>query len=102
MELLVCELAGSPEGRVRRRQKKTRQVSGRRHLGAHLRAQIVDQGQALRRFEMPEGPAVAGIEPLRQRSNLVDRADTLANRYRAVGTHQRLVPFLGVDQIRAW
>ena len=57
--------------------------------------------EALRRFEMPEGPAVAGVEALRQRADAVDRADRVAERHRAVGAHQRLVLLLGVDELGA-
>src|SRR5262249_26839414 len=44
----------------------------RRHPGAHLRAQGVDRDEALGGVNMPEGPAVAGVEALRQRADAVD------------------------------
>ena len=40
-------------------------------------------------FDVPEGPAVAGGEPLSQRADLVDRADRRPERERAVRAHQR-------------
>ena len=58
------------------------------------------ENQALRRLEMPEGPAVAGVEALHQRADAVDRADCVAERNRAVGAHQRLVP--GAWRRPAW
>src|SRR6188474_3770472 len=71
------------------------------HLRAHLGAQIVDQGQAGLGLDMPEGPAVAGVEPLRERADAMDGAYFFAERDRAVRAHQRLVPLLGVDELRA-
>ena len=41
------------------------------------------------RAAMPEGPAVAGGQALRQRADLVDRADRWPGGERAVGAHQR-------------
>ena len=58
--------------------------------------------QPLRRLHMPEGPAVAGFETLCQCADAVDRADRFAKRERPVGTHQRLMPLLGVDERDAW
>ena len=55
------------------------------HLGAHLRAECVDRFQALRRLDVPEGPDVAGVQPLRQRADAVDRADAVAEGECAVG-----------------
>ena len=71
------------------------------HLRPHARAQRVDDGRALRRLDVPEGPAVAGLETLRQRADPVDRADRFAERERAVGAHQRLMPALGIDELCA-
>ena len=50
---------------------------------------------------MPEGPAVAGFQALRQRADAVDGADGFAERNGAVGAHQRLDLALGVEQARA-
>ena len=52
-----------------------RKSLGRAQAFANLRAQIVDRRQAAVFLVMPEGPAVAGGQPLRQRAGLVDRAD---------------------------
>ena len=45
------------------------------HRRAHSCAQVVDRGQAAAALDVPERPAVAGGQPLRQRADLVDRAD---------------------------
>src|SRR5262245_50244537 len=50
---------------------------------------------------MPEGPAVAGFEPLCDGANAVDRADCSAERDGAVGAHQCSRTALGVDETRA-
>ena len=71
------------------------------HLRAHLGAQIVDRGEPLAGLDMPEGPAVAGFQPLRDRAHAMDRADLLAEHDRAVGAHQHLVALFGVHQIDA-
>jgi hypothetical protein len=60
-----------------------------RHLRAHFGAQLVDQAQAFRGFDVPEGPAVAGLGALRQRPDAVDRTDLVAECDRAVGTSSR-------------
>ena len=67
--------------------------SARAHLGAHPGAQVVDHGEALGRLDVPEGPAVARLEPLRERADAVDRADAAAVGERAVCPHQcRVAP----------
>ena len=71
------------------------------HLRPHARAQGVDHGQTLRRLHVPKSPAVAGLEPLRQSADPVDRADRLAECNCAVGAHQRPMPALGVDELYA-
>ena len=50
--------------------------------------------------EVPEGPAVAGVEPLHQRADAVDRADVVAGAERAVGAHLGLVAGAGVGEDR--
>src|SRR5690348_3076508 len=50
---------------------------------------------------MPEGPAVAGLEPLCQCADPVDRANGPTESDGAVGTHQRRMTALGVDKARA-
>ena len=50
-------------------------------------AQFVDQGQTPAPLDVPEGPAVAGGEPLHERADLVDRADGGSRGERAVGPH---------------
>ena len=58
-------------------------------ISARIRARSASiDGQALRRFDVPEGPAVAGFEALRQRADAMDRTDRFAERDRAVGAHQ--------------
>ena len=47
---------------------------------------------------MPKRPAVARFKSLRQRADAVDRADGLAQCKRAVGTNERAMPTLGVDE----
>src|SRR3954466_6432598 len=42
-------------------------------LGPDLGAQCVDRDQPRGRVDVPERPAVAGLEPLRQRADAVDR-----------------------------
>src|SRR5262249_2124507 len=69
-----------------------------RHLGAHLRAQLVDQAKAFVGLDVPEGPAVAGLGPLRQRADAVNRADLVAKRDRAVGAYQRTIALARVHQ----
>jgi hypothetical protein len=49
-----------------------------RHVGADLRAQVVDQGEALLGLDVPERPAVAGFESLSERADPMDRADLVA------------------------
>src|SRR4029077_2167085 len=66
-----------------------------------LGAQRVDQGQRALLLDVPEGPAVARLEALRQRADAVDRADRLAERDRAVGAYQRLHAALGVGELVA-
>src|SRR5882762_10387374 len=58
-----------------------------------LRPQRVDERERALAFHVPEGPAVAGLQALRQRADAVDRAHGTAERNGAVGAHQRLVPF---------
>src|ERR1700722_10139065 len=65
-------------------------------FGPELGAQGVDQGEVALALDMPEGPAVAGFEALRQRADAVDRADGVAECDRAIGAHQRLVAALGL------
>src|SRR5205085_4344351 len=48
---------------------------------------------------VPEGPAVAGVETLRQCAGAMDRADHVAERDRAVGPHQRRVPASRIDEL---
>src|SRR5262249_18458452 len=74
---------------------------GGRHLRPDSRAQAVDRNEALRRLQVPEGPAVAGLEPLRQRADAMDGANAFAQRNGAVGAHQRLHLALGVAETRA-
>src|SRR5262245_1642376 len=69
-----------------------------RQAFADLGAEAVDRRELLVALDMPEGPAVAGLEPLSERTDAVDRADRLAERDRAVGAHQRLHLALGVEQ----
>src|SRR5262245_4130824 len=45
------------------------------HLRAYLGAQRIDRYQLLAGVDVPEGPAVAGLEPLRQRADPVDGTD---------------------------
>src|SRR5579883_3673011 len=71
------------------------------HLTADLGAELVDQLQALLGLDMPEGPAVAGLGALRHCADAVDGADLVAEHDRAVGAHQRTMPLLGVDELRA-
>src|SRR6516162_7372540 len=68
------------------------------HLGPHARTQRVDEGEPLRRFHVPEGPAVAGFEALCKRADAVDRTDRFAKRKGAIGAHQSVMPLLGVDE----
>src|SRR5580692_1744593 len=71
------------------------------HLRAHLRPKRVDHGQALRRLDVPEGPAVASFQPLRQSTDAMDRADSFAERERAVGADQRAMAAFGVNELDA-
>src|SRR5919204_5245767 len=73
----------------------------RRHFGADFGAQLVNQLQAVSGLDMPEGPTVAGLRTLRNRTDAVDRADLVAEHDGAVGAHQSDVPLLGIDQFRA-
>src|ERR1700726_4622652 len=59
-----------------------------RRFCAELGAQRVDRGEPAPGLHVPEGPAVAGFEPLRDRADAVDRADHVAERDRAVRAHQ--------------
>src|ERR1700733_15244801 len=47
---------------------------------------------------MPKAPAVAGVEPLGQRADTMDRADGLPERQRTVSADDRRMPPFGVDQ----
>src|SRR5581483_7389799 len=71
------------------------------HLGADHGAIGVDGGETLVGLHVPESPAVAGLEPLRQRADAVNGTDAFAEADGAVGAHQRLVPALGVDEVLA-
>jgi hypothetical protein len=42
------------------------------HVGAYLRPQRVDGGEPATGFDVPEGPAVAGLEALGDRTDAVD------------------------------
>src|SRR5215471_5565998 len=55
-------------------------ASARSDLRPDLGAQRIDRDQAGRRLHVPEGPAVAGFEPLGKRADTMDRADRLAIR----------------------
>ena len=46
----------------------------RQGSGAQLLAQHVDRHQRAVQLELPEGPAIAGIQTLHMRAHLVDRA----------------------------
>src|SRR5262249_20766874 len=70
----------------------------RLHPGPDLGAQRVDQRERALLRDVPERPAVARLEALRQRADAVDRADRVAERHRAVGAHQRLDAPLGVRE----
>jgi hypothetical protein len=54
-----------------------------------LCSQGVDQGQRASALDVPEGPAVARFETLGERADAVNRADSIAERDRAIGPHQR-------------
>src|ERR1700691_2062804 len=47
---------------------------------------------------MPKGPAVAGVEPLGQRADTMDRADGSPERKRTVSADDCRMPPFGVDQ----
>src|SRR5579883_2545988 len=66
-----------------------------------LRPKCVDEHERALAFHVPEGPAVAGFQPLRKRADAMDRANGIAKRDGAVGAHQRLVAALGIEQVRA-
>src|SRR6202035_4408462 len=72
-----------------------------RHGGADLRAEAVDRREPALRLHVPEGPAVARLEALRERADAVDRADRVAERDCAVGAHQRFHLALGVGELVA-
>src|SRR5262249_14342520 len=59
----------------------------RRHLRPDLRAQRIDREQAVPRIDVPEGPAVARLQALRQRANAVNRADPLTQADPAAAPH---------------
>src|ERR1700677_797625 len=67
------------------------------HRRPHRRAQIVDQHALSRALDMPERPAVASGQPLRERADLVDRADRRAQRQGAVDADQGPIASPGVD-----
>src|ERR1700730_19340109 len=75
--------------------------SSRSRLRPDLRAQLVDGDQAPRRLQMPEGPAIAGVEPLRERADALNGAAPLAECKAAVGAHQRPDLALGIAKERA-
>src|SRR5258707_15255497 len=68
-----------------------------RRLRPDLRPQRVDQRQRAVALDVPEGPAVAGLQPLSQRADAMDRTNIVAERDGAVGAHQRLVAATGVE-----
>src|SRR5262249_13858064 len=68
----------------------------RLYLRADLRPERVDREEALRCVDVPESPAVARLQALRQRADAVDGADRLTQGDRAVGAHQRLDRALGI------
>src|ERR1700688_3115411 len=73
-------------------------MSARRHLGAQLGAQSVDQDEAGLGLDVPKSPAVAGFETLRQRPGAMDRPDRVAEPDRAGGADQRRVATARIDQ----
>ena len=58
-----------------------------RQFRAHLLAQHVDRHQRAFDLELPEGPAIAGIQPLHMRAHLMDRAGGIGAGQGAVGAH---------------
>src|SRR5262249_50549623 len=50
---------------------------------------------------MPAGPAVAGVEALRDRHDPMDRADRAVERHCAIGAYKRVVTFLGIHEAGA-
>src|SRR3954452_1551643 len=73
----------------------------RRHAGADLGAELVDQLETLLGLDVPEGPAVAGLRALRHRAHAVDGADLVAEHDGPVGADQRAELLLGVEQLGA-
>ena len=72
------------------------------HRYAHGGSQIVNWSQSALALDMPEGPPVAGGQPLHQRADLVDRSDSRASGERAIGSHQSAMAPRRVDQSFAW
>src|SRR5438105_4243449 len=96
MTVGAVQIASGPEARPGSEANRNRRALWRAHSRPDLRAQRVDRDQAFGGLQVPEGPAVAGFEPLGQRADAVDRADRVAQRDGAVGAHQRLDLALGV------
>src|ERR1043166_5454677 len=71
------------------------------HLSAKLGPQGVDRREPAPRLHVPEGPAVARFESLRDRADPVDRADHVAERHRAVRANQGGVASPRIDQALA-
>src|SRR5262245_18001742 len=85
----VREGWGDYRNRIMRWDEETGETSIEPHLGPNLRAQHIDRDQTVGRLQMPERPAVAGLQALRQRADAMDRADRLAERDGAIGAYQR-------------
>src|ERR1700722_3768296 len=72
------------------RHSRTVRFIGSCKIGAQTLAQQVDGYQRTVRFEMPERPAVAGIQSLNMGGDAMDRSRCVRTRKRTIGAHLRM------------
>src|SRR5690606_7591813 len=72
-----------------------------RHAEAGALAMHADLSEPAGALIVPEGPAIAGVQPLHMGAHAVDRACLATNGHRAVGAHFRGPSLLRVEQGRA-
>src|SRR5690606_10680980 len=89
-----------PQGAARRGRRRAF-LAGLRHPLPRQLAQFVDRTQGAAVLEMPEAPAIAGVEILHGGAHAVDRAGLRADADRAVSAHAGAPAPIAVVQFHA-